>query len=181
MDPLGGQRPLREGLRESLVDVLSYRNNKPFSDLEIALGTVSFFLWLLEGISKNEYEGVEYFEAANYTARATATRFADSLYHPEVLEAIRVHIPTFNPHREVELALVKLFPGNPDWEEWEYCLTRSLILITRELAYKYLGVFGPTLSDYLGNAPIGDILDEVKLMLTEQLGARYADYFIPDA
>lgn len=167
---------LRNGLRRVASTMHNERRGIPFSQVELALGVTSFLFWVIWGKrGDNPY----HFEAPNDSARSCAIEFSRFLDMPPMKGAICKAVPSFKGPKEMRLAQMRVYSWQPEWSQWELCLTRSLILITRAFVYAYTGILGETLGDYLGPCSLGDVMRETRQMLIEELGKPLADHLLP--
>jgi hypothetical protein len=97
---------------------------------EEALGIAAYYCWKFDPCQAND---PTYFEYPNVSARASALFIVSQIGRlPEVMKAIRLRHSEFDPEREVMLAGLRLPSTHTEWGE---TVTRSVILLTRSLAY----------------------------------------------
>lgn len=123
------------------------REEKPFTELEKALGYSAFFTWLgvyLDMKNKGDERASEYFQECNHSARAIATSFmmtilGDDSFRIRLMEIV----PDMNPAKEMVLAKATSTMGNSSFDPyWLHSTTRAVIMICRQLAYNFTGVLG---------------------------------------
>lgn len=97
---------------------------------EEALGIAAYFYWKYDPSQVND---PDYFTYSNVSARARALFVVSQIGRsPELMKAVRLRHSDFDPEREVKLAGLSLPRTHPQWGE---TVTRSVILLTRSLAY----------------------------------------------
>jgi hypothetical protein len=114
--------------------VQSYRPNKPFIPLEQALGLTAFATWLEMRQQNDEL----YLMSPNESARLVAIQIVEEVLSKKAtIELIRAEVPSFDPETEVIWAKQKV-----SHSQWQATLTRAIIMLCRELAYRYTGIVG---------------------------------------
>lgn len=177
--------------------MLAFRYGKEFSQLELLIGCVSFLNWLEYGrkidyIDYPEYKlellskcpmllgsSDYYFEYANESARRIAIQFCRRIYNvDEIINTIKETHYYFNPTNELNWADPPISPNHVYWEEWEVSFTRSMILITRGLAYNYInGV--PAYTSVYGHGSISqEIVNKLKNQTMNECNRLFNNYTI---
>ena len=111
-----------------------YRPDKPFSQLEQALGLMAFTVWL----ELREQTDEVYFMPPSVSARLAAIQFVEEvLSQTGTRKVVQAKIPTFKPEIEIVWAREKA-----NHEQWKTTLTRAIIMLCRAFAYRYTGVTG---------------------------------------
>lgn len=125
----------KETVEEVCVSMLSFRDGKEFSGLELYLGFCSFLYWLHTGeVNLSE----EHFSLPNVSARNSAINFIKIVAQDDsAIKEIGRLSPGFSITEELNLSQQQLDVESEYWERWKFSLTRSLILITRALAYGF--------------------------------------------
>lgn len=109
--------------------------DKSATELELALGSFAFFLWMAKSM---ELRDPAFTQAANETARIVAINFISALTNaPTIVSFIRSQVPHFDPEREIALAIAK--DNSPVWKN---CLTRAVIMVCRSIVYEATGIMG---------------------------------------
>jgi len=104
--------------------------NETLSVAEEALAVAAYFFWKYD---KSQGDDPSYFTYPSVSARARALFIISQVGRtPELIKAVRLRHPNFKPAEEIKLAGLKLPRTHPDWGE---TVTRSVVLLTRSLAY----------------------------------------------
>ena len=128
---------LCEEVNAAAREMQSYRPGKHFTELEKALSLFCFATFLYN-VEKNSSFANQVNEFGSMMARQSAIIVTESeLIHKE--HVVKRYIPSYNINNELEWC-----KSNVENDKWKFCTTRALILITRELVYRYTG----TASEY---------------------------------
>jgi hypothetical protein len=121
--------------RKVTKQALNYRNNVEFSEPELAIGFASFVLWIARALDTAVERN--HLMSVNVSARENAIGLAQVIYaYPGSVKELQNQFPGFNAVQEIQLAKAAILPNDPEWDQWKMCLTRSMILICRHLAYE---------------------------------------------
>ena len=157
-----------DSIRYAVYPMLSFRNGEPFSNFELMLGLMAFHVFMRGGHNiqlvpeehKDEYSKWYYLYGNNTTARASAIYLIDTLSrYPSVVNEMKKLNNSFDIDKELYWAKSAMSPPG-----WSTSLTRSVILITRGLAYQSSG--------RINSSPPDKIIYEVDFM-----GAWANEYF----
>ena len=133
-------------IKAAVAPMKEFKNGVEFTHEELMLGYMAHVIWFSGGmkfvlgdggqnedpIQKHE---VYHFLASNTTARASAIYLMDIIQkYPSVITGIKDRNPSFDSERE--LVWAKLAQDPPAWMT---SLTRSVIIISRGLAYQHGG------------------------------------------
>lgn len=150
-------------------------SNKPegFNEADKSLGLASFIFWFLKGMIyksvRDEYSFQEhFFEIPNNTGKEMAKLFVTTyLCSPEITVDIQRRIPYFQPTKERNLCTI----DDPHSQEWMMSISRSIVILTREMAYLLTGFNG----EKIERLPDNNTLIQVgRLWLEEIFGDRVA-------
>lgn len=128
---------LCEEVNVAAREMQSYRPSKYFTELEKALSLYCYSA-VLYNVEQNSISVNQLNAFASNIGRESALLITeDELIHKE--HVIRRHVSNYSIEKELMWG-----KSRAEHEEWKYCTTRALILITRELVYRYTG----TASEY---------------------------------
>ena len=184
-----------ELVSEFVEPMLVYKHGQKFSQLELLIGCASFLNWLEYGkkmdfIDHPEYklellykcpsvlmDPTYYSECANETARRIAIQFCRRIYKvDEIVNTIKATYCDFDPIIELNWADPPIDPNHPYWKEWELSFTRSMILITRGLAYSYING-PPYCTPVFGFGLIyQETVDELKNQTMDECSKLFSNY-----
>jgi len=139
---------------------------QPPTDIEMALGYVSFVLWSFKG---TELKDSTFAMMANETARIVSINFMCALTDaPRIVASIQRRVPDFDPPVEAALGIAK-----DNGPFWELCLTRAVIMVCRSLAYEATGLMGGQL-DFPEDMSLKELSLVAYCMLAEALDENTA-------
>jgi hypothetical protein len=135
---------VKREMERAVVNGDKSRPQWAFSNYEKALGFTAFIYWFYKGIIQRENGlGHDYFEAPNVSARTVALEFMiNHVTRPPVSNRIAEVLPSFKPDQEAELVITQPRYGQP----WDSSLTRSTIILCREMSYLLTGILGEKLN-----------------------------------
>lgn len=168
---------ISQKIRANANKMAGLRDNQSFNEIELVLGFASYIYWLagmikLEGTKEQD----TYLEEVSETAREVALEFTGLIKNSEHLKKVIQNKIPFNPEQEIEWGWSKVEHNN-----WKYCLTRAVILITRQLAYATLDYSDeisaedpPEKLDFLSFVELPDLYQEALLWGSIVLGPEAA-------
>ncbi len=166
---------VKREMEKAATNGLNSRPQWNFSRYEKSIGFAAFIHWFVKGITlRNNGLGIDYFEAPNVSARAAATELMlNYITLPPISTIVASKLNSFNPDQEAELCITQPKYGSP----WDSSLTRSTIILCREMSYLLTGVLGEKL-DVPNDL---DFVEAGRVWLKEDFGSECAERLLGNA